>query len=440
MGLGVGVFLLALGAILTFAVHASVSGLDLAVVGLVLMGAGLLGVVLELRCCSRRAAAWHTYSGRWSPPPSCGATSSDGRPLRELRARRRARSTRSRGAFLSGCQVPARRATGWRPTSSHDCHLVEPRPARRPASALVAGLGPDTEISRRTVPPPGGTRRRRHRLRASVARAPGAPPRCRGAVLLKPPGTATPADLPDLRRPVDGGRGGRGRRGGRGAAGACRGAVRAMAGAPPRWHGAGCCWARRPDGCGASADGDPPSVAGRLRVGRPGGTGWPAAASSGRPRWPRSWCSPRRAEPAGVAVRLRRSPGVRRAAADSAASRAVSRWTRRLSFRVAVRRVAVQTGGFGGHDGTDRAAARQAFLDCLQKHGVDTSTLPPRGSAPARPQRPHHGLGVAGLRSLLPQRGCGDRCRQGGRGGWTRNGGRIRRPPPGRSVTGRGDR
>lgn len=48
MGLGVGVFLLALGAILAFAVHASVSGLDLAVVGWVLMGAGLLGIALEL--------------------------------------------------------------------------------------------------------------------------------------------------------------------------------------------------------------------------------------------------------------------------------------------------------------------------------------------------------------------------------------------------------
>ena len=33
MGFGVGIFLVALGAILAFAVHASVSGLDLAVVG-----------------------------------------------------------------------------------------------------------------------------------------------------------------------------------------------------------------------------------------------------------------------------------------------------------------------------------------------------------------------------------------------------------------------
>jgi hypothetical protein len=48
MGFGVGIFLVALGAILAFAVHASVSGLDLAVVGWVLMGAGVLGIALEL--------------------------------------------------------------------------------------------------------------------------------------------------------------------------------------------------------------------------------------------------------------------------------------------------------------------------------------------------------------------------------------------------------
>jgi hypothetical protein len=48
MGFGVGIFLVALGAILAFAVHASVSGLDLAVVGWILMGAGVLGIVLEL--------------------------------------------------------------------------------------------------------------------------------------------------------------------------------------------------------------------------------------------------------------------------------------------------------------------------------------------------------------------------------------------------------
>ena len=48
MSLGVGVFLLALGAILTFAVSFSISGIDLRVIGVVLMLAGVLGLVLEL--------------------------------------------------------------------------------------------------------------------------------------------------------------------------------------------------------------------------------------------------------------------------------------------------------------------------------------------------------------------------------------------------------
>ena len=63
MSLGVGVFLLALGAILAFAVHASMSGLDLSVVGWVLMGAGLLGILLELMLFApRRRVA--TYADR----------------------------------------------------------------------------------------------------------------------------------------------------------------------------------------------------------------------------------------------------------------------------------------------------------------------------------------------------------------------------------------
>ncbi len=49
MGIGVSIFLLALGAVLTFAIdNSSVSGIDLDVVGIILMAAGLLGIVLFL--------------------------------------------------------------------------------------------------------------------------------------------------------------------------------------------------------------------------------------------------------------------------------------------------------------------------------------------------------------------------------------------------------
>ncbi|MEJ3744374.1 DUF6458 family protein [Actinomycetes bacterium KLBMP 9797] len=46
MGIGTSVFLLAVGAILTFALNASVGGLDLDVVGWILMGAGVVGLVM----------------------------------------------------------------------------------------------------------------------------------------------------------------------------------------------------------------------------------------------------------------------------------------------------------------------------------------------------------------------------------------------------------
>lgn len=48
MGIGVGVFLLAVGAILTFAVEYEVAGVNIDVVGWILMGAGLLAVLLSL--------------------------------------------------------------------------------------------------------------------------------------------------------------------------------------------------------------------------------------------------------------------------------------------------------------------------------------------------------------------------------------------------------
>ncbi len=47
MGIGTSLFLMALGAILYFAVTASVSGISLATVGLILMIAGALGLLVS---------------------------------------------------------------------------------------------------------------------------------------------------------------------------------------------------------------------------------------------------------------------------------------------------------------------------------------------------------------------------------------------------------
>ena len=48
MGIGVSVFLLAVGAILTFATDAELSGVDLDVVGVILMVAGVIGIIADL--------------------------------------------------------------------------------------------------------------------------------------------------------------------------------------------------------------------------------------------------------------------------------------------------------------------------------------------------------------------------------------------------------
>ena len=54
MGIGVGIFLIVVGAILTFAVDATVAGLDINVVGWVLMLAGAAGLVLFFYFSHRR--------------------------------------------------------------------------------------------------------------------------------------------------------------------------------------------------------------------------------------------------------------------------------------------------------------------------------------------------------------------------------------------------
>jgi hypothetical protein len=48
MALGTSIFLLAIGAVLAFAVTETVQGIDLVVVGWILMGVGALGLILSL--------------------------------------------------------------------------------------------------------------------------------------------------------------------------------------------------------------------------------------------------------------------------------------------------------------------------------------------------------------------------------------------------------
>ena len=54
MGIGASIFLIAIGAILAFAVDVSLGGLDLDIVGWILMAAGALGLVMTALIWGRR--------------------------------------------------------------------------------------------------------------------------------------------------------------------------------------------------------------------------------------------------------------------------------------------------------------------------------------------------------------------------------------------------
>ena len=63
MGLGVGIFLSAIGAILAFAVNAHTNGVDLYTIGWILMGVGLGSILLSLLFWSSWAGPGY-WSGR----------------------------------------------------------------------------------------------------------------------------------------------------------------------------------------------------------------------------------------------------------------------------------------------------------------------------------------------------------------------------------------
>jgi hypothetical protein len=68
MRLGTAIVLLALGAILTFALRVDVSGLDLQIVGWILMIAGALGIVLELAVWAPRSRRRVTHTDAYGSP------------------------------------------------------------------------------------------------------------------------------------------------------------------------------------------------------------------------------------------------------------------------------------------------------------------------------------------------------------------------------------
>jgi uncharacterized protein DUF6458 len=74
MGIGVSLILIAVGAVLTWAVNATVSGLDINTVGVILMVVGVVGLVLSLMFWSSWGGVGGTARRRTTyiedaPPP-----------------------------------------------------------------------------------------------------------------------------------------------------------------------------------------------------------------------------------------------------------------------------------------------------------------------------------------------------------------------------------
>jgi Na+/proline symporter len=74
MGLGVSIFLIAVGAVLAFAIHVTTNGVDLHTIGYILMGAGALGIVLSL-------IFWSSWGGPGGVRRTTDVRTIDDRPL-----------------------------------------------------------------------------------------------------------------------------------------------------------------------------------------------------------------------------------------------------------------------------------------------------------------------------------------------------------------------
>jgi hypothetical protein len=75
MGIGVGIFLIAVGAVLAFAIHVTnTSGIDLHTIGVILMVVGGLGVLLSL-------VFWSSWGGPGYRRGGTTTTTVDDRPV-----------------------------------------------------------------------------------------------------------------------------------------------------------------------------------------------------------------------------------------------------------------------------------------------------------------------------------------------------------------------
>ena len=111
MGIGVSLFLIAVGAILTWAVNATVSGLDIQTIGVILLVVGLVGLVLSLMFWSSwggsggDAPAHHVRRGR---PGTRAVTAAHLRDPREAACRAASLSVQASGSSNENVEPRAR--------------------------------------------------------------------------------------------------------------------------------------------------------------------------------------------------------------------------------------------------------------------------------------------------------------------------------------------
>ena len=86
MGIGGSIFLLAVGAILAFAVNAHISGIDINIIGWILMACGLAGLIITLWYWNSRR---RTVVTRQTQEPLAGGYPAAGQVSREYRETRR---------------------------------------------------------------------------------------------------------------------------------------------------------------------------------------------------------------------------------------------------------------------------------------------------------------------------------------------------------------
>ena len=124
MGLGVGIFLAAVGAVLAFAVTNNVSGVNIHTVGWILLIVGILGIVLSMIFWSSWAGPGYCSSGRrrtttWTRArPALPSTSSTQKVCARQRGAERRPASRQPATGSSTVNVEPRRpseATQMRP-------------------------------------------------------------------------------------------------------------------------------------------------------------------------------------------------------------------------------------------------------------------------------------------------------------------------------------